>query len=729
MEKINVVLVVLNEKFLQRALFSLDIDSVHFVAVLTKKTDKKTLNVGAAEVPILPFAAIPSLAKISGNFVWIICGWVNDPTDTSKAKKILMNCGVPEDNIANFEGTACVSVDRRGNLRDNEDELGLTFQGVHFIDANQDLLQSYLTAKHVFEHVAPGTFKFIFIGITPYLFRFDRPKNSYGELSADTLINRDIEQKNLTKKIFSECVEKTARLLKDYIKLCDDHGIKPVVVLAPLARIEHDICSAELLGLLRTTILRLKETLNFTCVDLFNVSCGLAGFCYMVNTNLPGAFLASFLLRLQLHVQKILPFENILDVKYGYLDMLSHLLTKEGYNSLISDILTMSLERLRRKKKIKVGFVTDDTAMWCGDKLYNYFARDERFEPTVFPCLRMDKADKELVRKDFPHGVEQFKSRGLNVFPITERDAQVPTQDIIFYLRPYMPHFPYAFRFENLKPETLLAYIPYSFQVAQDFYEYHSPIFYLPWKIFFSSQLNLNYLAGICKFGMPRGVFSGYPRLDTLFEDELKFDWKMTRPDAKKIIYAPHWSIKGTPGIEFSTFQWNYKFMYEFAKAHPEISWVVKPHPTLLFSAVESGVFPSAEAFEEYLQAWNDLPNAQVYTGAYYHAVFATSDGMIHDCGSFIGEYQYVNKPMIYMTRDTQKFNEIATKILSVSYTVDGRDLDGIAALMQKIFIDGEDPKRSVREKFFDEYLNYYKRNGMSASEFIYRNIRDELKG
>ena len=55
-----------------------------------------------------------------------------------------------------------------------------------------------------------------------------------------------------------------------------------------------------------------------------------------------------------------------------------------------------------------------------------------------------------------------------------------------------------------------------------------------------------------------------------------------------------------------------------------------------------------------YLQAWNDLPNAQVYTGAYYQALFATSDGMIQDSGSFIVEYQYVDKPMIFLTRDTQ---------------------------------------------------------------------------
>ena len=172
----------------------------------------------------------------------------------------------------------------------------------------------------------------------------------------------------------------------------------------------------------------------------------------------------------------------------------------------------------------------------------------------------------------------------------------------------------------------------------------------------------------------------------------------------------------------------NCKFMYEFAKAHPETSWVVKPHPRLLTKAVEFGLFPSVAAFEEYIQAWNDLPNAQFYTGAYYQDIFATSDGMIQDSCSFIAEYQYTHKPMIYLTRPEQFFNKLGEAILDVSYCVDGRDFDGIATLIQKVFIDGDDPLKDARQKVFDELLNYRLVNGMSASEYIFHAIADELE-
>ena len=74
------------------------------------------------------------------------------------------------------------------------------------------------------------------------------------------------------------------------------------------------------------------------------------------------------------------------------------------------------------------------------------------------------------------------------------------------------------------------------------------------------------------------------------------------------------------------------------------------------------------------------------------------------------------------------KFDEVGEEILKASYTVDGKDLDGIAAMIQRVIIDGDDYKAAERKAVFDKYLNYPKLNGMLASEFIYKNISDELR-
>ena len=87
-----------------------------------------------------------------------------------------------------------------------------------------------------------------------------------------------------------------------------------------------------------------------------------------------------------------------------------------------------------------------------------------------------------------------------------------------------------------------------------------------------------------------------------------------------------------------------------------------------------------------------------------------------------------MDKPMIYLTRPEQNHNKLGNEILKASYLVDGKDFDGIAALLQRLFIEGKDDKAGERKKVFDKYLNYPKTNGMLASEFIYRNIADEFK-
>ncbi|MBQ9487032.1 MAG: glycosyltransferase [Selenomonadaceae bacterium] len=423
------------------------------------------------------------------------------------------------------------------------------------------------------------------------------------------------------------------------------------------------------------------------------------------------------------------PFDNLCHESYEHFYNLSRVLLKKNYTDLMERVFRTTVEKIRRKDKIKVAFVTDNAAMWCGDELYNYFAEHERFEATVFLCLNQTELSFGNVQKDFRHGVEQFKSRGINVIGIDNLNTPIEKQDIIIFLRPYLNHYPRAFHLYSLTPDTLLVNIPYSFHVSDWTYvtgTSNTP-FNVLWKYFFDTQEHMESYKKSCDIPV-KSYYSGYPRLDSFFDKETKFnfEWKMARPDAVKIIYAPHWTIDDR-GVKYSTFRYNYKFFYEYAKAHPETSWIIKPHPHLFAAAVTSGLFPSDKAFEEYLKAWDDLPNAKLVTGAYFLDIFATSDGMILDSGSFIGEYQYTHKPMIFLTRETQKFNDLSNELMKVVYRVDGKDLNGIEGLIQKIFIDGKDEMYDERRNFFDKYCNYVKDNGMTASEYIFKTISQEL--
>ena len=776
MEKANVVLVVMNSEYLENTANNFNFDNINLVAIIADNA-KKTFTVGKKQIPAFTFAHIQAPIKEFKDHCWLVSGEPNDFDDFHRLKKFLVASGLSAKNIFYLESSLQVSDTLLANLRyvekngadffatGNEymrDGLNLKFiprihadenanrGGVILSDDNQSLRQSYLIAKYVFEHVERGTIKFVLIGLMPDSFycdnkedlsrfqqllnfttptvkedlNFDKTKKVFNrKFSAKSIV----DCKDKLPSLSTDAIEKNVQTLKEYIELCRDNDAQPVGVVFPFAVAARENYNKETLNNFRDIIHHLEENYEFFCVDMFDLNLDYDKFCDMTHLNAKGMGSASALLSLRLCEKNLILMENLYDMTYEYFDLLSYALPKDDYNALMGRVFEASAQLIRRKDKIKVGFVLRTSAEWCGDDLYNYFAHDERFETTIFLCSQSGASENELIRMDFLNGIEKLKSHNLNVVELENKNSNVPPQDIFIFLTPYLYVLPTAFYLTNITVKTLTIYITYGLGVSL-FKELHNyPLINTAWKIFFPSYTELNdYIEGSIT-GIPRGLYSGYSRMDVFFKEKNKlvFNWKMARPDSKKIIYAPHWSINA--GVKYATFQWNYQFMYEFAKAHPETSWVFKPHPNLLFSAVKEKVFPSIEAFEEYLQKWNDLPNAQVYTGAYYQAIFATSDGMIHDCGSFTAEYQYVDKPMIYLTRKGAVFNELGHIILNVSYLVDGKDFASIASLMQKIFIEGNDYKAAMRKEIFDKYLNYQKANGMLASEFIYKNILQEL--
>lgn len=628
---------------------------------------------------------------------------------------------------------------------------------------NQNLQQSYLIAKNVFEHTKPGTIKLVLIGLFPYNF----PTN---DKEPPTVCPVD------------------EKVLEDYFKLCLDNGTKPVVITLPVHSELKKNYDADVLNLFRNTINKVIKKTGWRAkfIDLLDINLLDQRFQDKSHLTSEGKAIVTALLSERLffrdiispqeilnankdffnvlskhfsherlycnddrplfhyifckmayedfnRLSKIMPKETCMDLMvqvfseltYSYLASLTELLLKNDYNELVTRIFKMTIENICRKDKIKVGFYFDYSSNWCGDEVYNLFAQDEHFEPIIFLPIYIGT---ELNRREFLNDSKKFKARGLNVFEMKSYSDDVPKCDILFRSMPYPEWVPPAVSLANINvKETLLIYIPYSFFIG--FYISRLFLYNVSWKVFFTTFEELEKHREATKFGIPCGVYSGYPKLDVFFKSDSKFhfDWKMTRPDSKKIIWAPHHSIEKYHGGR-STFQWNYQFMYEFAKSHPEISWVVKPHPNLFRSAIWTKLFPSTEVLKEYFQKWDDLPNAQVYTGAYYQDIFATSDGMIHDSASFTSEYQYVNKPMIFLTREGTVYDSpLYNELFKCSYLVDGKDLDGIAAMMQRVFIDGDDYKAAERKAFFDKYFNYLKINGMLASEFIFNNISKEI--
>lgn len=656
------------------------------------------------------------------------------------------------------------------------------YTGVNLAASSQDLRQSYMTAKYVLEHQPQEQIKFVLIGLSPYAMYYDS-RESFSTCTVDMMYKYTIaqeEEKSLKeqlvefildeglKSIYSRIDDQDADItyekrrrdfaqnftaqsfllakedaqdhvknfdekilmgnqdiLRKYIELCLEYNVTPVGVIWPFASVLQRNYPKETIGMLRIMIRQLQNQYTFPVVDLFDYKLGYDCFYNVAHLNMKGANAASTVLSKKMEELGIVRNElRPQDISYAQLYQKSLDLPKEEYQAFKKEILDKTVAKLRDKDKIKVGFVLYDASMWCGDKLYRYFENDSRYEPVIYLCLRQDAKEDNDVYEDYQKGLESFRRKHLNVIGLESIDAHVDSLEVIFYLTPYDSVLPKAFTVMDLHLDTLIVYISYTFMIAGISFAdlFNIPIVAISWRMFMDTNDNLLEYKNNCKSGFEQGVFSGYPRLDEFFdpEDDVNFEWKGDT-GAYKIIYAPHWSIDA--GVQFSTFQFNYKFMYEFAKNHPNTSWVFKPHPNLLFSAVTSGVFPSKEAFDAYLKAWNDLPNAKVVTGAYYNDIFKSSDAMILDSASFTAEYQYVNKPMLFLTRDTQKFNEFGEKLMNGIYKVDGKDWYGISEFVHNVVIHGNDNKKYLREEFFKKKLNYVSLNGCLASKMIFENV------
>ena len=656
-------------------------------------------------------------------------------------------------------------------------------RGVNLAGSNQDLRQAYLTAHYVFER--QQSIKFVLIGLAPYSFRYDnleafsvssrnlqyllalknfRDDSVHGQLlrmlisnqvkriftstteadadpnyaylktlfdknlPANTLVNWELELKNLTKEFRAETFEKNLNYLEQYIRLCLERGARPIGIVLPFSPIIYRKYPRDLLSMFRRVLAQLHKAYGFETIDLFDFPLGYKHFYNLSHLNPKGARLTGIRINYELWRRGVKSVESMCRMNYEDINELAFMLDKHRFTDFMTRVFECSAEKLRRKDKIKVGFVLYDASMWCGDELYRQFERSERYEPTVFLCLRRDQTDQPTVVSDFRHGVDQFRARNINIVAVDDESVEVPQQDLIFYMTVYAYAFTRPFLLENVSLETLIMYIPYGIGASFKPNMFNSAVRLAAWKVFLQTEEYRKLVTEEARVTLPGRLVSGHPKIDALYSTEPPaFEWKLARSDAVKIIWAPHWTINS--GIRYATFQWNFEFFYEYAKAHPETSWVLKPHPNLLFSAVDEKVFPDAAAFEDYLNRWNALPNAKVVTGGYYFDIFKTSDAMILDSGSFIAEYQYTHKPLLFLTRDTQHFDRMIAQLMPALYCADGRDFDGIEHFIDDVVINRNDPMASARQKFFDEHLDYVKRNGMSASEFIFKTIDRELGG
>lgn len=388
------------------------------------------------------------------------------------------------------------------------------------------------------------------------------------------------------------------------------------------------------------------------------------------------------------------------------------------------------VQEIRTKKRpIKVVFFALMDSVWKYDVLYKLMEKDDRFHPVILVCPVVNNGKANMLRY-MENCFALFKAKGYKVIrsydEITNRYIDVKKDlnpDIIFYTNPYEGLIDDRYYIYNYK-DVLTCYTSYFFTITPLRDLTDTILHNLVWRRYVENDLMMEDAIINNRNHGSNCINTGYPGFDTLVQINKRFSdpWKIKNHSIKRVIWAPHHSISETAQINYSTFLDYSEFMFEIAKKYKDkIQICFKPHP-LLKSNLE--LMWGKEKTMEYYEKWQNLDNGMLNDGA-YEELFLTSDAMIHDSSSFLGEYLVTGKPVIYLTNNNfyrNRFNEIGLACLDKHYIAGSKD--DIDNILTNIIMN-VDPIKQERINFVENIL--LPKNGKLASENIIENLASEL--
>lgn len=351
-----------------------------------------------------------------------------------------------------------------------------------------------------------------------------------------------------------------------------------------------------------------------------------------------------------------------------------------------------NLRKAAITRKIRVAFYVNDSRWKC-QNLYDLLVESKHYEPFII----VGKANAQVNSREYQSFdeikkvIEFFQKKGMKVYSAYDFDEMnnLPLSDfkpdIIFYSRQWKVHPKHGIKV--VADYALTCYVPYFISNSPVKLEAGQVFHNLLWRYYIiNNDLKKEYKSNMPNRGKNLRVV-GYPFLE---------DYNKNKKDNNikhYIIYAPHWSVGGNTLLNYATFEWNGKYILNFAKQHPEFNWIFKPHPILKGMLIETGIM-SNEEVNEYWAQWDKI--GIKYEGPDYIDLFKQSRTLITDCGSFLAEYMPTKNPVILLCSElATPYNFLAQKVTKYYYKA--HNLDELSELFDKVLIKNIDENKKMR--------------------------------
>jgi len=404
-------------------------------------------------------------------------------------------------------------------------------------------------------------------------------------------------------------------------------------------------------------------------------------------------------------------------------------------------VLSLKMQRRHKKmlisvaekEKIKVVFFAIHESVWKVDSVFKYMLEDELFDPVVLVCpytaYGTERRDRDLEKT-----YNSFQEAGYPVINSRNKDGswvklEEIKPDLICFTN---PHDLTSQRYYRDAFERYLSfYVPYFYLVTShggDDSIYNQYFHNAMWKIFMPHLVSFDRAKDVSANNAKNCILTGYPACEPLLEIDERVDpWKALGR-RKRIIFAPHHTIDDSQELRLSNFLDFADFFKNLVELYKEdVQWCFKPHPILkskLYNHPDWG----DKRTDLYYQFWELGELTQLSEGG-YESIFIYSDAMIHDCGSFLAEYLYLRKPVLYLVSDKtmEGLNEFGRSALKCCY-IGKREAD-IERFLDNIISNAYDvPSMPEIASFFRENVDPFFKNE-SPSEKICNLLKCELKG
>lgn len=375
-----------------------------------------------------------------------------------------------------------------------------------------------------------------------------------------------------------------------------------------------------------------------------------------------------------------------------------YLKVQRGYKEKASRIA----EKYKERGKINVAFVVLFDSVFPTRPVFEKMLKDDMFNPYIIVIPNVYNSYKyqiNLYKKGLDSLSAQYPGKVIGAYDISKDEYKKfgDTYSIMFFCNPYkhLVH-PYHHVEYFLDKDVLPVYSSYGFAALKFWEEVVKLDFYNQvWKVCVENQANFEHLKKIQKIKGINGIITGYLKMDGL---ALKTPNPKTR---KNIIICPHHTVQNWDKLNISNFIRYSELFIKLPQMFPEIDFIFRPHPLLVSNLLNHKIW-SKKQIENYFKRLLSSPNIKYDTSGDYMQEFADTDAMIHDCGSFIGEYLYTMKPCMYMMKDREEtyrsllpFGKECMDNYYHAYCE-----NDIIEFIKNVIINGNDPMKEKREKF-----------------------------